>query len=736
MTVAVARIRIAPGARLLDAPVPAPRAPQASNDEHAREAAVALSIDAMAIAAPDAPPVIVARADVSADYVATAAQLADLATLDQQLLEGARSPAQKAYLARYRLATLGGDYLLRVTRDGGDWLVTCPFERYAAPAIAGHVPPAIAIDGDLRVTLTYTAPAGSGTVQRSQEFQRVVVRADGLVATLRLAAVPDQDEIYAALTSPSAQARLTVWRAPRIGVLAPQPVPDADVRAAEIRALTAAPLAVLRMHAWSAKAAAPIGPVLLESMTGAAGFQRGDRLRVRSLDGTQCLVGSAPGTAFVPVGPAPAPQQQVVFCPLPAPWVSSALMSVLAEAFTDRMNNGPAGVAPAIAREQPLLMLPAPWTPPPAPSGWCSIDILPAAHPAQAARAALVARLRSELEARQREYATTWFTVRQPELPLDVPPQPFCLPPDLHPAVFTGVTPAGGRTGALRPINCGSHVYYEDLQQRQRVYYLPDRFELAPRTDAPWPHLRIRSAIDADVFLIEYVAAPVVENSRLQGDAAALLAEANRLAASPVSALEFEPLLGDTVSLTLMVPGRTGWTAQQRPATISDLYHAFTDVVTVDGAGLRLLFDALFAPGAAPFRGVVDVTLGGPSAPWAHHQIPLVAHVAGSREAFWDAAFDPVIAATRQRQIDVIADAALFGRSPSVAVAFERGGVVLLTAEVSRGSTNIAQPIGDYVLGAPDAGTYRYQLTGTDGGADFTSDWKTGAGSTLHLSSW
>ena len=706
---------------------------------------------AFAAAAPIAPPVpsaIVRRADLPVEYVLPTPPV-DLAGIDALLLEATRAPAQKGYIARYRLATLGGDYLARLTRDGTDWVFTCPFERYPAPAIAAAIPPAAAIDAITHVSIEYTARAGAGTVHRSQEFQSVSVRADGIVATLRIGAVPDQDEIYNALTSQVANARLTVWREPRIGVPVPQSPPEAAVRAEEIRALAAAPIAVIHAFTSPGNEVSHSEPVLLESMTGAAGFQTGDRVRVRSLDGTQCLIGAAPTWHFAPVVSPPDPTQQMVFTPMVALWAAGPnvggspglpgmgpYFDAIRRAMGAMYSAAALAQNPALANA--LLMLAHPWVPPPmpTPTSWCTLEILPASHPAQGAKASLVARKKAELEAAQREAATSWFTVRQPSLVLDVDPQPFCIPADMHPNVYAGVKPTGAAAGGLRAVTCGSHVYYQDVQQRQRFYYLPDRFELMPRSDAVWPRVRIRATIDPDTFLVEYVAGPVVDRDRLQGDAAALLDEANRLAASPGPAIEYEPLLGDRVTLALMVPGEGGWHDQPRPGTIIDLYHTFTDVVTVDSAGLRLLYDALFDADGTPFRGTIDVMLGTATAPWAHHQLPFVAHVDGSPEAFWNAAFDPTIAATRQRPIEVIADAALFARTPSVAVAFEHGGVVLLTAASSRGSTNIAQPIGDYVLGVPDAGTYRYQLKGTRDGAAVTSDWRTAEGSTLRLASW
>jgi hypothetical protein len=713
----------------------------------------------LAASPPVSPPAIVRRADLPVDYVLATSTPGELTNIDRVLLESARVPGQKAYVARYRLATLGGDYLARLTRDGSDWVFTCPFERYAAPEIAPQVATAAAIDQITHVSLVYSAPAGGGTIQRSQEFQSVSVRADGIIATLRIGAVPDQDEIYNALTNQGQNARLTVWREPRIGVPAPQSPPEAATRMAEIRALTTAALAEIEIFPFTG--ATRLGPVLLESMTAAPGFQTGDRMRIRSLDGTQCLVGAASKMNFTPVVSSADATQQVAFFSLSAIWRTAIWNAGMGGApavtgpvyknplyrpagardpVADLRNVNPVpGVSTGPGADDVLFIVGHPWGPPPGqqPIAMCRLTMLPPSHPAQVAREALVARKKAELEALQHEWATSWFTVRQPSLPLDLPPQPFCIPAETHPNVYAGIKPTGGGTAGLRAITCDTNVYYQDLQQRQRFYYLPDRFELTLRNDATWPRLRIRATVDPDKFLVEYAAGPAVDRDRLQRHAnAVLLAEANRLATSPVQAVEFEPLLGDNVSLALMVPARSGWQQQSRPGTVIDLYHPFTDVVTLDSAGLRLLYDALFDVDATPFRGTIDVALGTPSAPWARHKLPFVARVTGSRDAFWNAAFDPAIAATRQRQIDVVADAAVFTSSPTVAVLFEHGGVVLLAPTSSRGTTNIAQPIGDYVLGVADSGTYRYQLKGSRGGADVTSDWKTGESSTLRLASW
>jgi hypothetical protein len=677
------------------------------------------------------PPGAMHREQLPVEYVLAGAPPADLATVDTLLLEATRETAHKAYIARYRLATLDGEYLMRITRDGSDWVIACPLDRYPAPALASGVSPATPIDAIARVTLVYSAPAGKGTtVQKSQEFQSIMLRPDGVVATLRVGAVPDQDEIYNALTDPRSNAQLTVWRDPRIGVPVPASPPGAAERADEIRGLSAGPLAEIQVFRRPGVLVTTVAPVLLESFTGAPGFAPGLPVRVRTLNGERCLVGTAPQVSVVPVT-SPADQaQQVVFRPMPD------LIGMW----------GGGGMWPGASHMRPfrpngeLLMQAYPWPPPTmamVAEGWCVVRMLPANHPAQQAKEELIARKKTELEALQRAYATSWFAIRQPSLPLDLEPQPFCIPPDIHAAVYAGVKPAGVAAGSLRRLACGTNVYYQDLQQRQRFYYLPDRFELTPRGDAPWPNLRVRAAAEADTFFVEYMAGPIVDQDRLERDAAAaLLGEANRLASRPVERLDFEPLLGDTVSLALMVPGAGGWQLRPRAGTVTDLYHAFTDVVSVDSAGLRLLYDALFDTQATLFHGTIDVTLGTPPTAWAHHVVPLVARVTGSRQAFWDAAIDPTVSATRQRTIDVVADAAMFAASSYVDILFECGAVLLLTKSHSIGRTTIAQPIADYVLGMPDSGKYRYQLRGTIDGVDVTSEWKTGESSTLRLASW
>lgn len=310
------------------------------------------------------------------------------------------------------------------------------------------------------------------------------------------------------------------------------------------------------------------------------------------------------------------------------------------------------------------------------------------------------------------------------------------MPRRFAPVPSPGATISGTDEARLTRVDLNGRVYFHDVERCDRFHYLPDRVELLTLDGDEWPALRVYAAVDVDTYVVEYMAAPLVEAERVQSDAATgLLAAANRLTTSPVLQVSCAPLLGHNTSLSVRLPDARGWHSQPRPETISDLRHAFSDAFIVNAEGLRQLYDALFDITATPFRGIVEVTVGR-SEPQARHQVPFVGRVFGDRDALWPAVFDASVPARFMRRVDVLADHRLFADATSVAVSFEFGGGVMLTSHQTSGFTDVGQPIGDYVTRRPDAGTYRYQLTVATGGRPIVTDWRTGRGAVLRLSSW
>ena len=121
---------------------------------------------------------------------------------------------------------------------------------------------------------------------------------------------------------------------------------------------------------------------------------------------------------------------------------------------------------------------------------------------------------------------------------------------------------------------------------------------------------------------------------------------------------------------------------------------------------------------------------------WAREDVPFVGQVPPElKDTAWDVLFDPSVPARFLRPVDVVGEPALFQGLGEVTVEFEHGGRVVLSAQAPRGQVQVGQPIGDFVLGRPDAGTFRYRLTYDSGAGTVTSDWRVGQGALLRLRS-
>jgi hypothetical protein len=742
-TLAGGNIRLAPGASLAKA---VETVQEAAAIQAAAVADALPQLRARAVAAPmaaAAPP-----ATSAPTYLTRTGPQPDL-PLDAVLYESSARPGQKFFIAQYRLASSAPpatDYLACLRKDGQDWVLDVPLERFAADSLGAQATGAQPIDAIARVTLVYTVDLGEHTVQRSLQFQEVLLRDRDVLASLRVSTPPDQDELYDALSARDGQGRLTVWR--QLSVQVPKPLSTAEVArlTAEMHALSVAPLICMRASEMGGYLAADGRSDLkdqpttfvLENLSGHDTLQSGDKVRLRTPGGGTCLAG-------VPGGP-----MRLVPIDSPDQAIRDAQQMMVRKIVGRHEDDpifaegGPVRIGDPIGISFFLLKAKGPdsfmaqrqwdWAMENAPDD-------DADHHDRAKKQQEITSLQGQIDSLRKQYSTTEFQTTDASLPLQVKPVPFYFRESLHRNFYRDVTPSGAAPGGLARIEVNSHVYYQDLSQRQRFYYLPDRFEL--QAGPAFPNVRIRATTDIDKYLIEYVAAPVVDPDRLHTDEAQqLLAEANRLAPTPFAHVEFEPLLGDLTSLSLMVPLNNDWSQQARPNTISDLYHPFNDVLALNAEGLRRFWDALFAPGdLPPFRGKINVSLGVPDA-WAQHQLDFVGRVpAPAAEParstyinnFWTAAFDATVPATFLRRIDVVADQAMFATAQSVAVSFELGGVVMLTPQQLRGFTDVGQPIGDYVLNRADAGTYRYKLTVSGGKGGTDTQWRQGNGSTLTL---
>jgi hypothetical protein len=118
---------------------------------------------------------------------------------------------------------------------------------------------------------------------------------------------------------------------------------------------------------------------------------------------------------------------------------------------------------------------------------------------------------------------------------------------------------------------------------------------------------------------------------------------------------------------------------------------------------------------------------------WAKENIPVLGTLSGDPAALWEQIFDPSIPANFTRPLRVTAEPSAFQDAQRIVVSFEYGGTALLTPEAPSTTTNIGQPIGDFVLRKPDLGSYRYTLSRQNGSSSQTSELLSGEGNSLRL---
>jgi len=120
---------------------------------------------------------------------------------DEILVEQAADPAKKFYLPRYRLGrkNVAGQEQYRATLgpDAGGWALNLYLEKYAAPAIELASRDAKELTHKPEVLLKYLLAGG---IQKELLFQEITDEAGLLHAVLRVNTLPEQEELFYALT--------------------------------------------------------------------------------------------------------------------------------------------------------------------------------------------------------------------------------------------------------------------------------------------------------------------------------------------------------------------------------------------------------------------------------------------------------------------------------------------------------------------------------------------------------
>lgn len=151
---------------------------------------------------------------------------------DLLLFEQAADPAHTSYLPRYRLKVVNQQYQMVFAQGAQGWSLAVHFEKYPAEEIAELARSAAEVTHDVAVILTYRVITGDSLgSQKELVFQEVTAEEGGLLAVLRGNSLPERDLLYQVMTRPEYRTTLTVRRALRVAV----PAPDTGVVSKPLR---------------------------------------------------------------------------------------------------------------------------------------------------------------------------------------------------------------------------------------------------------------------------------------------------------------------------------------------------------------------------------------------------------------------------------------------------------------------------------------------------------------------
>jgi hypothetical protein len=265
------------------------------------------------------------------------------------------------------------------------------------------------------------------------------------------------------------------------------------------------------------------------------------------------------------------------------------------------------------------------------------------------------------------------------------------------------------------------HNYYQDNQERNRVFYLPDKFEFDKGSKGtPTASLLQFSLPEGEGSDVEKTHATfsvygraVVENDRIQ-NAATLLK--SKIGASPqMVPLQDAHQVKTTFTQTLPNERATSSDHAVQTGASIDLSAGLRNELKLNFAQFRALWAAIFsaAPENALFRGWVDVSLSDGK---QKNRIDFIGRLPAVREAgFFDDIIDKSVwTTTYPAQFAVRTFSNTFaGEDPKVLeieVTFPGSDTLTLTAQSLVSSVKVQRSIRDIVIGKQSPDEYPYKL--------------------------
>lgn len=293
-------------------------------------------------------------------------------------------------------------------------------------------------------------------------------------------------------------------------------------------------------------------------------------------------------------------------------------------------------------------------------------------------------------------------------------------------AASVSVPPLAGYVQWQVNWNGRAHNYYQDNRERQRVFYLPDRFELARGPDGAPTVSLLQFSMPADGAAVADTRALF----RIFGGAVtdpARIADAARVLRGQIGATPEMTSLQDghgvEKTFTLVLPNAQAtdagsWTP--RPQAHIDLADGLRDELDLGFAQFRALWAAIFstAPEKTLFRGRVDVSLADGR---YKDQIAFDGRLpAGIQSSFFDDILDTSTRSTYPVNFQVRTLPKAFEGPPEVlqiGLSFQGAKPVTLEPGNMAAQVRVERSIRDIVLGnqAPDQQPYRLRVVRADG---------------------
>ena len=303
----------------------------------------------------------------------------------------------------------------------------------------------------------------------------------------------------------------------------------------------------------------------------------------------------------------------------------------------------------------------------------------------------------------------------------------FFFPPLLYAYIFRDLETGHGQGSELirRQVQWQDkwYSYFQNARERYQIYYLPDSFEIAKRTDSQLPAMSLRfkssdGSPDPEKMRAEldYYAAPVVSDARLAAAATALERYVSFPLPPGVEGLEFTPLSVDNLKFQVSLPHGDGspsfeW---QRNARVS-LQDGIFDTLSLPLIEFGQVWEAIFSSKREKtlFTGevAVEVESGGNM-----EKIPFAARFEGDSEMLFDGILDdaPGLLTTYAVELEVATDEVVFDTSradPIIKILVDLGRETIeLTREHLRDVGKVYFPIRNVILGIQEPGKYTYQV--------------------------